>query len=522
MKGKTILTTIVILTGIGSTFAVSNAFTDRYILPKWYVFCTGVMLLFLSIGVALLQKRRNHTTDWIDTSLIHKCLVTICMFQALLGIVQYMGFFRTHADFKVVSTFDNPAGFISCICAALPLGILFFNSRKRWHWVGLLVVIIAIVLSGSRTGVIALSVIGWIVCCCNKKVHQKWKVSATLLVIVMFVGIVGCYKTDSADGRMLIWKCSWNIIKEKPLLGHGIHAFKAHYMDYQAAYFQEHPTSKYAMLAGNVNHPFNEFISIWIQFGIIGLIGLALILFFLWKYYRRNPTNQGQCAWLSLLAIGVCGMFSYPLTYPFVWLIVLWDCFILLSNARLNSVIPQFIYKMTGCILIIFGVTLAYKLATNIQAEYQWKKNMVSMQTNEKKLREYEKLMTKLRNNPYFLYNYAVELYYADLHKESLEIAEKCRIYWADYDLEMLVGENYKKMSSYNDALMHFEKASLMVPVKFMPLYRMFQICKEQKETDKLEIMANRIVNKPIKINSPLIEQMKREAKGTLIQTEKI
>jgi tetratricopeptide (TPR) repeat protein len=144
---------------------------------------------------------------------------------------------------------------------------------------------------------------------------------------------------------------------------------------------------------------------------------------------------------------------------------------------------------------------------------------MASMQSDEKKLVEYEKLMTELENNPYFLYNYAVELYYADLHNESLEIAKKCRMYWADYDLEMLVGENYKKISEYNDALMHFEKASLMVPVKFMPLYRMFQIYKEQKESHKLEEMANRIVNKPIKINSPWIEQIKREAERTLTQT---
>ena len=353
MRGKVILTTIVILTGIGSTFAVSNAFTDRYILPKWHLLFTGVILLLLLIGATWLHNRRNKMKRWVNIPFVSRCLVAICIFQALLGIVQYIGIFRIHADFKVVGTFDNPAGFISCICAALPLGILFFNSRKRWHWVGLLVVIIAIVLSESRTGVIALSVIGWVVCCCNKKVHQKWKVSAAILVVLMFVGIVGFYKTDSANGRMLIWECSWNMIKEKPLLGHGIHAFKAHYMDYQAAYFQEHPTSQYAMLAGNVNHPFNEFMGVWIQFGIIGLIGLAVILFLLWKCYRRNPTNQGKCAWLSLLAIGVCGMFSYPLAYPFVWLIVLWDCFILLSNARLSSKTPRFFFNMAGCTLIV-------------------------------------------------------------------------------------------------------------------------------------------------------------------------
>lgn len=519
---KAILTTIIILTGIGSTFAVSNAFTDRYILPKWYVFCAGAMLLFLLIGVALQQKRRNHTTDLINTSFIHKFWVAICILQALLGIVQYMGFFRTHADFKVVGTFDNPAGFISCICTAFPFGLLFFNRKKRWHWVGCLVVITAIVLSESRTGMIALSAIGLVVWCCDKKVHQRWKVSAAVLVVLMFVGIVGFYKTDSANGRMLIWECSWNMIKDKPLLGHGIHAFKAHYMDYQVAYFQEHPSSKYVMQAGNVNHPFNEFIGIWIQFGFIGLIGLVIILFLLWKCYRHNPTDQGKCAWLSLLAIGVCAMFSYPLTYPFVWLIILCDCFALLSNVRLHGKTPQLLYNMIGCILIVSGVFLAYKLARNIQAEHQWKRCMSIVLSKEEKMNKYEMLMTELGDNPYFLYNYAAELYYAGLYKESLEIAYKCKTFWEDYDLEMLIGENYKMLSEYNDAIIHFEKASLMVPVKFMPPYRMFQIYKEQKERHKLEEMANRIVNKPVKINSLLIERIKKEAKRTLAQTGKL
>ena len=29
------------------------------------------------------------------------------------------------------------------------------------------------------------------------------------------------YKKDSADGRLLIWQCTWNMIKERPLYGYG-------------------------------------------------------------------------------------------------------------------------------------------------------------------------------------------------------------------------------------------------------------------------------------------------------------
>ena len=47
------------------------------------------------------------------------------------------------------------------------------------------------------------------------------------------------------------------MIKDKPITGHGIGAFEAKYMDYQAAYFKTYPDSKFVMLADNVKHPFN-------------------------------------------------------------------------------------------------------------------------------------------------------------------------------------------------------------------------------------------------------------------------
>ena len=43
-------------------------------------------------------------------------------------------------------------------------------------------------------------------------------------------------------------------------------------MDYQAAYFEKHPNSRFALLADNVKHPFNEYLSITVQFGLIGLL----------------------------------------------------------------------------------------------------------------------------------------------------------------------------------------------------------------------------------------------------------
>jgi O-antigen ligase len=67
------------------------------------------------------------------------------------------------------------------------------------------------------------------------------------------------------------------MIKEKPLFGHGVGGFKANYMNYQARYFEEHPDSKYAMLADNVNRPFSEYLLLLTEYGLAGF-ALFLVL----------------------------------------------------------------------------------------------------------------------------------------------------------------------------------------------------------------------------------------------------
>lgn len=107
-------------------------------------------------------------------------------------------------------------------------------------------------------------------------------------------------KKDSADGRLLIWKCSWEMIKDSPVYGHGINSFRTHYMDYQAHYFEQHPDSKYSMLADNVLCPFNEYLAVLVNFGFLGFFILLAFIFFLLFAIINNPEmRSGQHCFLS-------------------------------------------------------------------------------------------------------------------------------------------------------------------------------------------------------------------------------
>lgn len=94
---------------------------------------------------------------------------------------------------------------------------------------------------------------------------------------------------DSANGRLLIWRVSSEMMVDAPLTGKGIGNFRKEYMHYQARYFRSHPHSPYAMLADNITYPYNEFLLIGVEQGIVGLIFILCIIVCTLKYasYQR-------------------------------------------------------------------------------------------------------------------------------------------------------------------------------------------------------------------------------------------
>lgn len=68
--------------------------------------------------------------------------------------------------------------------------------------------------------------------------------------------------------------------------GNGLGSFKADYMPEQAKYLSSfHAVESERMLAGNTNHPFNEYLLLLIE---QGLIGIALFLLLLVAVFRSN------------------------------------------------------------------------------------------------------------------------------------------------------------------------------------------------------------------------------------------
>jgi len=174
----------------------------------------------------------------------------------------------------------------------IPITIQLIYSQSRAAWIAAVVGTIILVIPTFR-----------------KLTKGKALIIISILLVIGVLYSIKLYhlKKDSADGRMLIWSVSWNMIKEKPLIGYGAGGFRRNYLLRQADYFENHPDSPYSDLADDIVYPFNEFLKTGIEQGIIGLLLMLGILF---RAFKNTASPSVFRAILASLVGFSC--FSYP------------------------------------------------------------------------------------------------------------------------------------------------------------------------------------------------------------------
>ncbi|MDR0334250.1 MAG: O-antigen ligase family protein [Dysgonamonadaceae bacterium] len=445
-------------------------------------------------------------------------IVSLCLLQAVYGLLQYFQIIHISSTFPIIGSFDNPAGFAACLAVAFPLAFSLLRESKYYKClaiVSMIVIGVAVVLSESRAGMVSLGVVSvaflFFIRLCGKKTLKVISISLFLLIGAAIFLLLLSMKKESASGRVLIWQTTWEMMQDAPVLGHGNGAFTAKYMDYQADYFAQNPESKYAMLADNVLHPFNEYLLLVAEYGFVGLGLLFIVLFFLFKSDGLNSPYL-----LCLISLGVFSLFSYPLKYPFVWVIVAY-CLAKISKSQK----PVFVFSFPNkkwfriIIMLMCFIVGGYFLSKDISFEYQWNKAAKASLFGKTKevLPEYEHLHHIWNGNYLFLYNYGAELNHVQEYEKSNAILYQCLKYFNDYDVQMLLADNYSNLKQWDKAEAHYLKAADMCPVRFVPLSKLMNLYDAIGQNDKTERMALKIIDKPVKIESSTIRSIKFEAR---------
>lgn len=487
--------------------------------------------------------------------------------QAVYGNLQLLNYFPSnHSVFKITGSYFNPGPYAGFLASVWPLAlgtylyrsqILFklvlFNPNTSkfvkssvtimFEYIPLLCLVsIIIVLPSTQSRAAWLAVIvsssllieyryAYASEFC-KAIKNRFKRFIAFLIICIFgASIYGIYhfKKASADGRLLVWRVSKDIIKDNPLFGVGFDRFKAYYMDYQANYFNEYNTSnEVSSVADNTYYAFNEWLQFVVEEGVIGLLLLLVLLWILYKIIRGNQYENKYIVIItasSLLSIGVFAFFSYPLQIlPIKLIIVL--LLALLAAFDQNKLKIQ-IVSLTQCHVIksvkLIFITLSaivlvksYSYCKDLNVGYKtWKDALTLYQYGdyEGSVDKYAYAYEVFKKDGDFLMNYGKALTMANKNEKAIEILEKSKKFLNTTIIETALGDAYKTTEQYIKAESAYQKAFNMIPIRFYPLYLLAKLYEETGEYNKTISIAESIINKEIKVPSTAIKEIKAEMK---------
>jgi O-antigen ligase len=286
---------------------------------------------------------------------------------ALIGVLQWSGHdpllwggYRIEwghmvARMRLYSTLGNPnfvAGYlIGAVFLALALAAVAVKLRERIAWsAAAAVMLVAIVGTGSRgawggLGVGAL--VAGLLIIIRGRLSAFGRATAPEAAVAdsrpkgkrrgqvrSFIGPVSFWfflpvltrfieaVLGRFEGRLYLWRVSWPVFAEHPLIGSGWGSFQLRFLDLQARFIAEHPAL--ARYWSNVGQLHNDPMQLWLETGAVGLVAFGWVV---WRYGWETTEGVRVAGsglarfWLAASAGGVAAIlfdsiFNFQFSVP--------------------------------------------------------------------------------------------------------------------------------------------------------------------------------------------------------------
>lgn len=388
----------------------------------------------------------------------------------------YEKFSRIHGSFMNTSVW----GFFLSIQCILLIGVRNrFIHKKVFSFCLLLFIFFflsLLILSQSRTGMLVILLIGSIYIL-NKKnllfIKNKWIVGILLTIAGGFVlNEIYNNKKDSTNGRLLIWRISYEMIKDAPFLGHGTEGFYKKYMLYQGEFLKKNENKEYVQLVDDNRFAFNEYLKVLVEYGIVGgvlfLISLLIILLCSidWK-----SLYSGLC-FLCLLAYGISSFFSYPF---FLWQFVfLFLFFVAGSNINNKKLQWHMSMKILCCLVITFcSFLILFFKPYNCKIKI-WKDIIYSTANMKTKVNLLLELSPALDDTPDFLLDLGKCLNKINQIEKSESVLAKSYMLFPNYEAALYLGKVYGCDGKIQESELYLRIANNMIPHRVFPHFLLF------------------------------------------------
>lgn len=482
------------------------------VLEDWEVVDRWVVLAgVLSCGIYVMVRREGRLLlRWLVWA-----LPALLVWQWWFGVT-HLGRGMTVAS--VAGSFLN-TGIWGCFLASLVAGMwgrVCVEQRgclRWWLLTGCFLGVVMLILAHSRAAWLGVLVGG------GYAAWRAWRrflkgVRIVLLVVAAIMGVVAVGstygKTDSALGRVLVWKTGvW--MGQESLWGLGVDGFHRNYMRCQATYLETEGNEQERLLADENGYAFNEYLRVWVEMGLLGVVFLLLLLIVLlvgWRRLSLEVREKYAWVWAMLLVWGVFALFSYPVSNMqtrilFVVPLGLVAC---LLPVALEVRVRRKILLLGNCGLVgvLWGTLVFHKACV------EWNKG------GEIEGRLRVECLKPLRNTSFVLANAALRLNMEKRFAEAEGMAKRGRQLYHSYFAILELGKSLASQGHYREAEWMWREASWLLPNRFAPLFFRMEMWREREEWGKALGIAREMLAKPVKVRSSRLTYMLMRAQETV------
>jgi len=368
--------------------------------------------------------------------------------------------------------------------------------------------------------------------------NKRW----LILLLISFIIITTIYSTDnplnksaitvpqralstfdeqdpSINTRLLMWKTTFEMIKDKPLLGSGIGTFKMNYLDYQAEFLKDNPY--YVKYSGKAAEAHNEYLQLWAEIGIIGLgifMGIILMFYNLVIDYLKKSDSEKDKIILFGLVLGITSflihsLFTFPLHVPalgvtFFTIMGLTVVYMRKTNLHEHEIesdnglkevklVNKKIKIALNILIFIFMIFVVNLLAIKpYMAELYYFKGM-RYNVDKNYTKSLPNFQYAVQLDPYngrILHALGATYYNLNSYSKAEEILQKAKKYMVDMNTFYVLGLNYSKLNMFEKAEKELKYAIYLEP-KFTKAYiDLAYLYAKQEEYDKAIIEWKKIL----------------------------
>ena len=320
---------------------------------------------------------------------IYRGLLIIAVIHVFCVFAQWLGLMEPENSlYPITGACDNPNVTAMYLVGVLPVLLSVTRIRAVARLLFLFLIIVAIALLRCRTAYIGLAVEIAVMLFAYGKARRlvfshKWVVVIGVLVCAFSAVRLYDMKRDSADGRLLIWKVSAQMIAERPM-GCGYGLFPKHYNLRQAEYFRTgHGTKTERRNASFVYMAYNDFLEHGVEGGFIGMLFL-MGFYTIFTKRSMDATGKSPSLWARdgvgpLSAFAVMSLVNFVVAGIQTWLLVICCAAVVAADGRGRTGEPEeavggyslLLQRLVGAALVVLVLMLSVITVRMTYAQYR-------------------------------------------------------------------------------------------------------------------------------------------------------